>query len=204
MRTMMISGAALLLAAGGPAMAQEAPTQDQPRDSFGVTVSGMAQAQRGADDRGIGADVSTQARARGAAEGDTASDDADAAADVNVRNTFGSQVVERAQADREGGIGEWVSANAPGAAIAAEARANAAAARTEAGVTRNLTAAARETATTARGAVDTARQTANAARDIAASARLDAQVSRENAASVREQAQALRDIARDIRPGRAN
>lgn len=230
MRSFRMITVGLLLGVSSVALAQDQTGSTDA--SFGAEVSTRAKAQRMSQDRkGLGADVSVQARAKAAANRDHSREQEETAdgseSDRNGQTSsrsIGSQVKALAEGQRDGdtkGIGKQVraltpaatksqrqTATSPRSSVAAGARTQAEAVANARGANQQIRAGAgavadlRSSVANSRSAVAATRTEVSAARQTAASARADANAARENAKAAAEQARSIRDVVKAARPGR--
>jgi hypothetical protein len=189
-----LAGVGALALVASPVIAQDQEEPVEGKDNFGTTVRELAQGQRDAETKGIGAEVSEQAKARAeerrAARGeDDDDDDADEAAATATEDSEEDAVTGRANA-AEGSAAALAEKVAAG-------RGDNAGVKDNTGAVAELRAArsGREFGAEARAAAADARAAAADGRQIAADARAAA-------TQAREQAQTIRDTVRNARPGR--
>jgi hypothetical protein len=182
-----LAGVGALALVASPLIAQDQEEPVEGKDNFGTVVRDLAKGQRDAETKGIGAEVSEQAKARAeerrAARGDDEDDDdAEEAAEAAAEDSEEDAATGRANA-AEGSAAALAEAVAGGGADNAGVKDNT-------GAVADLRAArsGREFGAEARAAAADSRQVAAEARAAANQAR--------------EQAQTIRDTVRNARPGR--
>ncbi len=180
-----LAGVGALALAASPLIAQDQEEPVEGKDNFGTVVRDLAKGQRDAETKGIGAEVSEQAKARAEerrAAGGEEEDDADATAEAADEESEEDAATGRANA-AEGSAAALAEAVAGGGADNAGVKDNT-------GAVADLRAArsGREFGAEARAAAADSRQVAAEARAAANQAR--------------EQAQTIRDTVRNARPGR--
>lgn len=188
--------AAALALTSGFAYAQTADEPEAP-NGIGTEVRVLANGQRDAETKGIGAEVSALAKAQAAARAEARepSDEETMTDDDADEPEAAETVVGRANAAP--------NSAAASAALVAEARGDNRSIKSGTGAVADLRNE-RAAAAAARESSGEARETAAAARAAAADVRANAADARANAAAVREQALAVRDAVRAARPGRGN